>query len=55
MILVDERLAKFNNSIPTLIGRMDEIDNHIEELEFVGDFDEPLRYANSSDLCYGQC
>jgi len=40
VVLVDERLAKINNSMATLTGRVDDMEKHIEKLESMGDFEE---------------
>jgi len=37
---VDERLAKINNSMTTLMGRVDDMEKYLEQLESMGDFEE---------------
>ena len=37
-VLVDERLVEINNSMAALMDRMDNIEKHLEELEFIRDF-----------------
>jgi len=39
-VLVDNRLAKINNSMTTLMGRVDDMDKRLKELEFMRDFEE---------------
>jgi len=39
-VLVDDKLAEVNNSIVTLMGRVDEIETRIKELESEGDLEE---------------
>jgi len=39
-VLMDERLAENNNYMATLTGRVDDMEKHLEELEFMGDFEE---------------
>ena len=43
VVLVDDKLAEVNNSIITLTGRVDEMENHLEELKSMGDFEELRR------------
>ena len=38
-VLVEDRLAEFTNFMPTLMGRVEDIDKHIEELESTGNMD----------------
>jgi len=37
---MDERLTNINNFMATLIGRVDDIEKHLQELESMGDFEE---------------
>jgi len=37
---VDERLVEINNSVATLMSRMDDMEKHLKELEATGDFEE---------------
>ena len=39
-VLVDDSFLEFNNSIVTLMGRVDEMEKSIEELESEGDVEE---------------
>jgi len=39
-ILADERLTETTNSMATLTGRVDDIEEHLEELKSTGDFEE---------------
>jgi len=39
-VIVHDKLAEINHSMSDLIGRVDDIEKHIEELEFAGDFEE---------------
>ena len=39
-VLVDDKLTEVNNSIITLTGRVDEMENCIKELESNGDLEE---------------
>jgi len=39
-VLVDGRLAEINNYMATLMGRLDNMDRRLEELESMGDFEE---------------
>ena len=39
-VFVDNRLAEINDSIITLMGRVDEMEKRIEELESEGDVEE---------------
>jgi len=39
-ILVNERLAEINNSMTTLMGRVDDMDKLLKEFESMGDFEE---------------
>jgi len=39
-VLADDKLAKVNDSIITLTGRVDEMETHIKELESKGDLEE---------------
>jgi len=40
VVFVDERLVEISNSMSTLIGRVDDMKKHLEEIELVGDFEE---------------
>ena len=40
MVLVEDRLAGFTKTMSTLTGRVEDMDKHIEKLEFVGDIEE---------------
>jgi len=40
VVLVDERAAEINNSMGTLMGMVDDMEKHLEELESMGDFEE---------------
>jgi len=40
MVLVEDRLAEFTNSMSALTGRVEDMDKYIEELEIIGDWDE---------------
>ena len=37
---MDERLTNINNFMATLIGRVDDMEKHLQELESMGDFEE---------------
>ena len=40
MALVEDRFVEFNTTMSTLMGRVEDIDNHIEELKSMGDMEE---------------
>ena len=40
MVLVDDRLAEFTNSMSAPMGRLEYMDKHIDELESTGDIDD---------------
>jgi len=40
VVLLDNRLTEINNFMSTLMGRVDDMDTHVEELESIGDFNE---------------
>ena len=37
---MDNRLTEINNFMSTLMGRVNDMDTHVEELESIGDFNE---------------
>jgi len=39
-VLVDEWLAEITNAMATLMGRVDDMEKHLEELGSMGDFEE---------------